>query len=198
MLDLWRESFSFLEKRVGKVFSIFPLKPNHWTLLSIFFALFYLLFLWKGKLNFALFSFFVSSFLDFVDGAVAREKGLATKKGAYLDTISDRYVEAIFLLGFFFLPLPKIIFPSFIWIFLVLFGSIMTTYVKAAAKEKELTKKELKGGLISRGERIILIFLSLIFFKFNPIFTSQLLILIAILTNLTALQRIFLAFKQTL
>lgn len=198
MLDLWRSSFSFLEKRVGKIFSIFPLKPNHWTLLSIFFAFFYLFFLWKGKLNFALFCFFISSFLDFVDGAVAREKGLATKKGAYWDTISDRYVEAIFLLGFLLLPLPKIILPSFFWIFLILFGSIMTTYAKAAAKEKELVEKELKGGLISRGERLILIFLSLFLFNFNPFWTSQLLILIAILTNFTALQRIFFAFKQSL
>jgi len=94
-----------------------------------------------------------------------------------------------------FLSLPKILLPSYIWIFLILFGSILTTYAKAAAKEKDLVFQELKGGILSRGERIILLIISLILGIFNFFWMAYLLIIIAILTNFTALQRILMAIR---
>jgi len=112
-----------------------------------------------------------------------------------LDTICDRYVEGIFLLGMLFLSLPKVLLPGYVWIFLILFGSTMTTYAKAAAKEKELVKQELKSGLLSRVERIILLIISLILGIFDFSWMTYLLIAIAILTNFTALQRILTAIK---
>ena len=72
--------------------------------------------------------------MDFIDGAVARKKGLSTKKGAYCDTIADRYVESILLFGLLFVNLPIWYLPAYAWIFLVMMGSTMTTYAKAAAK----------------------------------------------------------------
>ncbi len=195
MLDLHKEKFKKVEVLFGKIFSILPLTPNHYTLLSIFFGFLTFYFLTKQKIAFAIFSFLVASLLDFIDGAVARFKNLATKKGAYLETICDRYVEGMLLLGMLFLPLPKIFLPPAFWIFLILFGSVMTTYAKAAAKEKELVVQELKGGLLSRAERLILLLIALFLGNFNFYWMENVLILIAILTNFTALQRIFSALK---
>ncbi|PJA84313.1 MAG: CDP-alcohol phosphatidyltransferase family protein, partial [Candidatus Nealsonbacteria bacterium CG_4_9_14_3_um_filter_37_13] len=118
-----------------------------------------------------------------------------TKKGAYLDTISDRYVEGIILLGFLFLPLADFLLPAKIWIFLAFFGSLMTTYSKAAAKEKELTQKELKKGLLGRAERIILISLAIFLGIFNLSWMLYPIIFLAVFSNLTALQRIYLSLK---
>jgi len=89
--------------------------------------------------------------------------------------------------------LPTIGLPAYAWIFLAIFGSIVTTYAKAAAKEKELVNQELKGGLLSRGERLILIFIALILGLIYPdyIFTTYFIILIAVLSNFTAIQRIY-------
>lgn len=199
MLDLFKEKFKKFKKfeeKVGKFFSIFPLSPNHYTLFSLFFATFSFYFLIKKNLIFATLFFFIAFSLDFIDGAVARYKSATTKLGAYLDTICDRYVEGILFLGLLFLPLPKIFLPACFWIFLILFGSLMTTYSKAAAKEKELVFKEIKGGLLSRGERFILLILALILGIFNFYWMTYLLIIIAILTNFTALQRIFLVIKN--
>jgi len=198
MLDKKRNIFNPLERAVGRIFSFFPLKPNHYTLLSFFVALFSFYSFYNKEVLLAILFFIVAAFLDFVDGAVARYKNLATKFGAYLDTIVDRFVEGIFLLGILFLPLPVIFLPNYFWIFLILFGSFMTTYAKAAAKEKDLTKEELKGGLLARGERIILIIVALLvgyFYSYN--LTVFFLIIIAFLTNFTALQRIFSAFKKS-
>ena len=112
-----------------------------------------------------------------------------------MDTICDRYVEGFLLFGMLFLPLPKILLPGYAWVFLILFGSLLTTYAKATAKEKELVAQELKGGLLSRAERLILLITSLILGIFNFSWMTYLLILIAILTNFTAFQRINSAIK---
>lgn len=129
--------------------------------------------------------------MDFVDGSVARFRKITTKKGAYLDTVFDRYVEAIFLFGLLFLPFPVVIFPSYIWIFLILFGAMMTTYAKSAAKEKELLEGELKGGIFSRAERLIMSFIILLSLIVTPQYTIYLIILMAVLSNIAAIQRIY-------
>lgn len=197
MLDQKRDLFKGIEKGVGKVFSYLPITPNQYTLISVLFGFGSLYFLIKQNLILAVIFFLIGGLLDFVDGAVARRKNMATKTGAYLDTIVDRYVEGFLLLGMMFLPLPTILLPGRIWIFFVLFGSVLTTYAKAAAKEKDLVNQELKGGLMSRGERIILLLLSLVLGIFDKSFylMTYLLIVIAILTNFTALQRINSAIK---
>ena len=52
--------------------------------------------------------FLISSFLDIVDGGVAKVTGRVSKLGAYLDTVIDRYIEGSIILGLLFLPLPAI------------------------------------------------------------------------------------------
>jgi phosphatidylglycerophosphate synthase len=197
MLDQKRESFRGAEKGIGKFFYFFPVTPNQWTLISVLFAFGSLYFLIKENILLTIFFFLIAGFLDFVDGAVARYKNLSTKVGAYLDTICDRYVEGILLMGMLFLPLPEVFLPSRIWIFLILFGSVLTTYAKAAAKEKDLVNQELKGGLLSRGERIILLLISLILAVFDRsyLLMTYVLILIAVLTNFTVIQRVYSAIK---
>lgn len=197
MLDLKREWFKSIERFIGKTLGRLPITPNQWTLLSIVFALIGLYFTINFNFLLALISFFISGILDFIDGSVARAKNMSSNTGAYIDTIVDRYIEGIMFLGLLFISLPTIIFPSYIWIFLALFGSMLTTYTKAAAKEKELVKLELKGGLMSRGERLILIFLIFILLIFSQQYLATIIIIIfAILSNLTALQRFFSAIKK--
>jgi phosphatidylglycerophosphate synthase len=197
MLEEKKEKFEKISEKVGFLFSKFGLHPNFFTIISLFFGFFCFLSLFKNNLILAILFFLFASFLDFIDGAVARASGKVTKLGAYLDTVCDRYIEGMIFLGFLFLPLPKIIISVQFWIFLCLFGSLMTTYSKSAAKEKEILKEELKKGLFERPERMILIFLSMIFAIFKPFFSVYTLILFAILANFTAFQRIYFTFKLT-
>ena len=194
MLAEEREKFQKLENIIGKAFSQL-LSPNQYSLTSVLAAILVFLFLVKKNLLFALLFSFVAFVLDFIDGAVARHTQTATKRGAYLDTICDRYVEGIIWLGFFFLPLPKLFFPAPFWIFLAFSGSLLTTYAKAAAKEKGLIEKEMKKGWAGRGERTILIFLAILLGLFNLSWMLYLIIILALLTNVTALQRVSLALK---
>lgn len=193
MLAEKREKFRWVETKIGEIFTKLGSSPNQYTLNSLIFAFFSFLFLTNRNLILALIFFLIASFLDFVDGAVARFSKMETKKGAYLDTVCDRYVEGFIFLGFLFLPLPRLILPAEIWIFLAFFGSLLTTYSKAAAKEKELVTVELKKGLFGRGERIILITLAMILGILNPSLMIYPIIILAIFSNLTALQRITLS-----
>lgn len=189
MLDTKRHWFKGIERKVGFIFSKFH--PNFYTILSLVFALCGLLFIIKDLIVLALIFFILAAGMDFVDGSVARFRKITTKKGAYLDTVFDRYVEAIFLFGLLFLPFPVVIFPSYIWIFLILFGAMMTTYAKSAAKEKELLEGELKGGIFSRAERLIMSFIILLSLIVTPQYTIYLIILMAVLSNIAAIQRIY-------
>lgn len=192
MLDTKRHWFKDLEKIIGKIFGILPLTPNQYTYLSGVFALVGAWFMMTGSLLVATVWFFIAAGLDFVDGAVARAKNMSSKVGAYLDTVFDRYVEGIIFFGMLFLPLPTVLIPGQAWVYLAIFGSVVTTYAKAAAKEKDLVNQELKGGLLSRGERLILIFIALILGIIYPdyLYMTYIIAIIAVLANFTAIQRV--------
>ena len=196
MLSENREKFKKTEIKTGQFFSKFGLTPNQYTLISLLFVILAFYFLIKTNLILALVFFLLAAFLDFIDGAVAKFTKRETKKGAYLDTICDRYVEGIILLGFLFLPLADFLLSAKVWIFLALFGSFLTTYSKAAAKEKGLIEIEMKKGLLGRAERIILIFLAMLLGIFNLFWIIYPIVILAIFSNITALQRIYLALRH--
>jgi len=190
MLDQHRDWFGGLETRTAKIFAVLPFAPDQYTSFSIVSAAICAGFTAFGDYWQAIAFLVLASAMDFVDGAVARFKGLSSARGAYWDTIADRCCDAMILFGLLFVPLPAVVLPGYAWIFAILFGSMMTTYAKAAAKEKGLSEVELKGGLMSRAERsifVIAIFLLLIFARK---YSTYAIILLAVLANLTALQRI--------
>jgi len=198
-LSQQREKFSNFRESVGRFFSKFPISANGYTILSLLFVFISFFFLINNLLLYTFIFFLLAGFLDTIDGCVARFRKEESKKGAYLDTIIDRYVEGIFLLGLLFLPFPKILLPSYVWIFLLFFGSLMTTYAKSAAKEKEVTEngQELKIGFIQRPERIILLCIGLLIgYFFGLKYFLWIIIFLAILTNLSAIQRIIYTFKN--
>lgn len=196
MLGQKREKWEQLSRKIGQFFVKIPITPNGYTISSLFFIFLSLYFLIKYNFILATLFFIISGFLDLVDGAVARSTRKVTRIGAYLDTICDRYVEVIILTGLLFLPLPEVLLPSYVWVFLALVGSLMTSYSKAAAKEKELIEEELKGGLFERGERFFLIVLILVIASIEPHFSIYPLIVLAIFSNISALQRVYLVVRS--
>lgn len=198
MLYKHRELFNKVSIKIGVVFGKLPLTPNQWTLVSMLpaFAAFY--FLLQQQFLYAGLSFAVAAFMDFIDGSVARVSGRVTKFGAYLDTVVDRIVESIIVFGLLFVMLPAMLFPAYIWVFLYFCGSFTTTYAKAAAKEKDLVKEELKGGLLERPERLTILFVGILLAEFNPLYLTYIIIILAVLANITALQRIWIARKKSL
>jgi len=192
-----RGKFEGLSLMVGRVFSRLGLSPNQWTFVTILPTLAALYFLVQKEFILSAIFFIIASFIDLVDGSVARVMGKVTKLGAYLDTMMDRYVEFLIVLGLLFIGLPDFFMPITFWIFIYYFGAIMTSYSKAAAKEKDLVDHEIKGGIAERAERLILLFVGVLLAHFSLTYLTYMLVILAFLSNITALQRAFIAKKAS-
>ena len=203
VLSKRRERFSGFSVKVGIIFSKIPLSANQWTVLSLVPILGALYFLVNEQFLYAAGLFIISAFMDMIDGAVARVTGTVSKKGAYLDTVVDRHVEGIIIFGLLFASLPNLPIPGLwfnipiqAWLFLYFFGAMMTTYVKAAAKEKDLVEKELRGGILERAERLIILFIGMLLAAIDPFYLSFVIAALAVLSNVTSLQRIWAAVRK--
>ncbi|MFN8482539.1 MAG: CDP-alcohol phosphatidyltransferase family protein [Anaerolineae bacterium] len=127
---------------------------------------------------------------DALDGTLARSTGKVTVFGGFLDSTLDRFSEAVIYLALLYTYLttttPHTLEP--ILIYLTIVGSLMVSYTRARAEGLGL---QLKEGLFTRLERIIVLVLGL---ALTPFFGNSamlvVLLLLAIGTNVTAVQRL--------
>jgi len=180
--------------KLGAYFSKIDKNPDNWTAISLITAAAAAFALYSEQFIAGAVLIALSGFFDWVDGAVARHTNRVTKKGAYLDTVFDRYSEFLYIFPLFFVAIPGIIWPAKAWLALYLFGAMATTYVKAAAKEKELGIEEVRGGIVERAERVSLLVVGLLLASFDITFLAYMILLLAVLANVSAIQRI----KKTL
>ena len=130
---------------------------------------------------------------DIFDGRVARLSGLGSKFGAFYDSTLDRISETVVFLGLlslyndYRLELGDV--GMIYLIMLALAGSQMVSYTRARAEAMGI---DCRVGLMPRAERIVLIGSSALFFgeSWNGFVLKGVILLLAILTNLTAFQRI--------
>jgi len=179
------------------------LSPNAWTALALAVAIGGFFALVGNRLLLGLLRFLISGALEMVDGAVARTTGRASAEGAFLDGVLDRYVEALLILGIFFYLGPETSFfiPIGAWIAILIFGAVMTSFVRAYADHRGLVKDQRvlakdMGGLLERAERLTLIYSGMVgALLFGNGWLLGAIVLAAVLSNLTAVQRIFLAIR---
>ena len=197
MLYKKRKHFKDLSKNIGNALVKIPISPNQWTISSLILAviLFYFLVNQQFLISFVICIFTIS--IDMVDGAVARASNRATKFGAYLDTIIDRFVEFFIIFGLFFAGYPDFILSSQAWLMILFFGSMMSTYSKPAAFEKGLIKKEMKGGgILEHTDRLILFLIIILLSYFSKQYAIYLIALTSILTLVSFLQRFHIVTKR--
>src|SRR5579875_4122960 len=136
---------------------------------------------------------------DMFDGAVARVRQAATTFGAFFDSTLDRYSESIILFGLLWYVLQRPDLHEQLWpfgheqlwmivlVFVAVVGSLMVSYTKARAEGLGL---ECKTGLLARPERVVILALGLLFSGFFPAALPWALALLAIFSNVTAIERI--------
>lgn len=173
------------------------LSPMGWTMLAILPALAGLFMLYRHSLMWGLIFFALAGAVDLVDGAVARTMNQVTVLGAYVDGVLDRYVEFLLYLGLMLYLGPEKFFglPGYIWMMLLLFGALMTTFVRAYADHRGLVKDqaELKrmGGILERGERLAMLYLGMLLAVFwGELWLQVAIVIVTLLANFTALQRV--------
>jgi phosphatidylglycerophosphate synthase len=142
----------------------------------------------------------LGGFIDVIDGQVARGTGLASVFGAFYDSTLDRISEIVVFLGIFSLyggGHPDFGYTWMVYtVALAMAGSLMVSYTRARAESLGL---DCKVGLMQRPERVVLIGgASLVFGgAFEGAVLTGVLILMAVLTNFTAFQRIVWVYRHT-
>jgi len=131
----------------------------------------------------------VAGAFDLLDGALARVTGKSTRFGALLDSTIDRYSEAALLFGLVVYFARNDATTELILLFAAVVGSMLISYVRARAEGLGL---DAEIGIMRRTVRICTLAVGLMI--------SQVVIALwalAVLTNLTAGQRLFYVWQKT-
>lgn len=107
--------------------------------------------------------FMISSLFDTLDGALARRNESAKPIGAFFDSVMDRFSDSAILFAIIFYAFNVGNREIFLLGLLALIASLITSYIKAKA---EYFLEFGSIGLLQRPERVLIIFLMLLFNKY--------------------------------
>jgi archaetidylinositol phosphate synthase len=186
---------------VAEVFVRLRITPNQISLLALIAGGVCAFLFFKHEFLLGSLALLVSAIFDLIDGSVARKTNAHTNFGAVFDWIVDKYVDAIALLGIGLagipivsqiLPVPPI--ADFAVVAVAITGSLMNTFIKPVVYAEIGYREKIEGkiddplegvGFFGRPETFLVLIIGGIF---GVIWASV--IIIAVCTNLSALQRI--------
>ncbi len=189
MLARYRGTYQSLFSGVGRVMAKTGLSPNAFTMLSLVPALASGYFLYRGDVWYGLLFVIITSFVDVLDGNVARATGRVSVYGKVLDHTVDRYVEFIFIGGIVMGGLASP-FAGFI----AISGMIMASFIRAKAESEGA--KGCDVGLMDRAEKLLLIMAGCVAFTWYDQSLEFVLIIIGALSHITVVQRALYAKPQ--
>ena len=172
----------------AKLANSIGLTPNQVSAIGIAFATLSALAYWKWHFHTLLqilapLLLLASGFCDALDGALARLYGETTTFGSFLDSLLDRYADATIFCG---IILGRLCDPF--WGLAALMGSLLVSYARARAEAARVKMETV--GIAERAERLVILAIA----SFLSIAWREALswgvIVLAILTNLTVLQRV--------
>ena len=167
---------------IARVMGRLGLTPNMLTMIGVGLNVLVAVVLARGSLVLGGVLLLLSSSFDALDGTLARLTGQQSQFGAFFDSTLDRYSEAIVYGGLLYYFLQKDASTETMLVYAAIIGSLMVSYARARA---EGIGAECKVGLLTRAERMVVLAAGLILGLLTPA-----LWVVAILSNLTALQRI--------
>lgn len=146
---------------------------------------------WPYSLHAAVILLLLSGFCDALDGVVARLHQQTTAFGGFLDSLLDRYADAAVYVGIIMSGLCGLL-----WGLAALTGSLLVSYSRARAEATNVKMESV--GIAERAERIIiLVIASIVAIYWQPTtVVGVAIILLAILSNLTVLQRSLYAYEK--
>ena len=135
----------------------------------------------------------VSSVADGVDGSLARLKGMTSVFGGLLDSVLDRYADALIVLGMILWSRSHEAYPG-IWLvgFVAMVGILSVSYTRARIDPEH--RLLFDKGLSSVASRDIRLFVMMLGCVAGQVYFC--LAIIAILTNLVVFYRLVYSYKR--
>ncbi len=186
--DFLRVRFKGLLDPIAGFLNKIGLKPNMVTIFGLLGNIVAAYLLAIGEITWGGLFVLVFAPIDALDGTMARLRGETTRFGGFVDSVTDRYSEILVFGGLLIYFAMQSNIVATILCFVAATGSLMVSYTRARA---ESLNYEAKVGFLTRVERYFILIPCLIFNW--PIVAIWIL---AIFTNLTAIQRIYSVRKQ--
>lgn len=188
LTDQMRVIFKDVLEPIAGFLNRIGLQPNTLTLMGLAGNLVGALFLAMGNYLVGGLIVVVMGPVDALDGTMARLRGEPTEFGAFVDSVTDRYIELIIYGGLLVHYLVRMDLVMGGIVFAAAGGSVLVSYIRARA---EALGFSVKRGILTRVERYLVLAPSLVLG-----FPKLGLLIIAVLANITALQRILIVRGQ--
>jgi CDP-diacylglycerol--glycerol-3-phosphate 3-phosphatidyltransferase len=203
-------------EKILRLFLRFNLNPNFLTTVALFISIFAGYFFAIGKFITGGILTLLSGIFDTIDGKIARMMNRVTKFGALYDSTLDRYAEVIVFFGIGVYLIKYGFYITSVAAVFAIGGSMMVSYIRARAEGLGF---ECNIGWMRRAERIVLLGFSSIFYflhdyfvkffdalfeyfdfdlpAYPPMPLSIAIYIMAVLTNITAFQRLHYVWKKS-
>jgi archaetidylinositol phosphate synthase len=159
------------------------LSPNGVTVLGFLVSLLFIPFIvFFVNYTIATIIILVTGFFDALDGAYARATDRVTERGGFIDSVLDRYSDAIIIVTIIYAGLCNVV-----WGVTALIGCLLVSYSRARAEAYGV--KHFLVGFAERPVRLLLIASALLLENWYPKIVNYTIIALAIMTHLTVLQR---------
>lgn len=190
MADPTGKYIRIIARAPGDLLAKTKITPNQVTFLGLLVNCVVAFCIAKGELSYLIIGIliWVAGFFDALDGSVARATGKTSVFGNFWDSVLDRYADSVIYFGILlhFLKMGE---PDYVIVVVIaIVGSLAVSYTRAKAESLD---QECEVGLMPRSVRIIILGAG---FCVNQVFWA--LVIIAALSHLTVLQRIFHVYKK--
>jgi archaetidylinositol phosphate synthase len=191
---------------VAEVFVRLQITPNQISLLALLAGIVCAILFFQREFFWGSLALLVSAIFDLIDGSVARKTNAHTNFGAVFDWIVDKYVDAIALMGIGLAGIPVISqyfavppVADFGIVAFAITGSLMNTFIKPVVYAEIGYREKVEGkiddplegvGFFGRPETFLVLILGGVT---GYIWASV--IIIAVCTNLSAIQRIIYLYR---
>jgi len=191
---------------VAEVFVKVGITPNQISILALLAGIACALLFFKQQFVWGALLLMLSAIFDLIDGSVARKTNAHTNFGAVFDWIVDKYVDALALLGVGlsgiaivsrYFPVPQM--ADFAVVAFAIIGSLMNTFIKPVVYAEIGYQEKVEGkiddplegvGFFGRPETILVLILGGL-----SGFIWASVIIIAVCTNVSAIQRIIYLYR---
>ena len=168
--------------KIASLLAFLRLTPNILTVSGVFLNAIVALVILEGRFFLAGWLYLAVSMTDLLDGILARQKNMASRFGGFLDSVMDRFGDAVIFTGVLLHYAIVHNVPCVLITVAALCGAMITSYTRARG---EVLIPKCKVGFMERPERVFLLSIGLIFDRV-PIC----LLLMAISSFITIIDRI--------
>jgi CDP-diacylglycerol--glycerol-3-phosphate 3-phosphatidyltransferase len=187
LTDRLRIIFRGVTEPLAGFFNRIGLMPNTMTLLGLAGNVAGAILLAQGNMIWGGILILVMGPVDALDGTMARLRGMAGSFGAFVDSVTDRYSELIIFGGLIYYYAQQNDMVSTIAVYAAAAGSVLVSYIRSRGQSLGW---DTKVGILTRAERYLVLAPALILGGINSYIPLVGIWIIAILANVTAIQRI--------